>query len=434
MRHKHLLGMRTLVVALLLLMVGASALAEPVTIRFHYRGGGARSEVVEKWIEEFEKANPDIKVEWEVPSSGWQDKLLVSMAAGEAPDVVEFWGNFGQQLARNGWLLDLRPYVARDMTEDDIADFFPAAWEGTFVKFGPYAGQQYALPRYINTMVTYYNQTLFDQAGLESPNALDRRGEWTWETLEANARKLTRTNGNETVQWGFMTMTRNWERVAQFLWENGTDWFDPDNPTQFAGDSPEALEAMNWLYDMIWEDGIAYKDLDWNAFWNGQVAMADDGISVVFSRYDAAIQDGFDWDLAPRAKGPQGRIPWATDDGLGIWSGSKHPEEAWRFLRFITSQEGQEIMVEREGLAPVLRSATPAFIELDDRFNLNVFIESMMTASSGSAGRIPGNTDEVGSLLNKALRASLVNGEKPYDMAIQEVKSQIEAYSTQANN
>lgn len=313
------------------------------------------------------------------------------------------------------------------MTADDIADFFPAAWDGSFVRFGPKQGEQFALPRYINTMVTYYNKSLFDQAGLESPRELDRRGEWTWESMRANARKLTRTNASETVQWGYMTMTRGWDRVAQFLWENGTDWFDPANPTQFAGDSPEAMEAMNFLYEMIWEEGIAYRDLDWNLFWNGQVGMMDDGLSVIFSRHDSSIQGGFEWDVAPRPAGPEGRKPWATDDSLGIWAGSSHPEEAWRFLRFITSKQGQEIMVEREGLAPVLRSATPAFIGLDDRFNLNVFIDSMMTAQAGSATRIPGDIESIGSSLAQILRSSLVNNEKPYATAVQEAKPSIEA-------
>lgn len=420
-------GLAGLIVGLLLVVVAGAASAEPVTIRFHYRGGGARSEVVQAWIEEFERQNPDIKVEWEQPTSGWQDKLLVSMAAGTAPDVVEFWGSFAQQLGRNGWLLDLRPYVEKYMTDEDIADFFPAAWEGTFVQGGPRTGEQFALPRYINTMVTYYNKDLIEQSGLETPSQLYQRGEWTWEMLRENARKLSRTVEGEPVQWGYMTMTRHWERMAQFLWENGTDWFDSDNPTQFTGDSPEALEAMNFLYEMIWEEGIAYRDLDWNKFWNGEVAMQDDGIAVIFSRHDASIQDSFAWDIAPRPAGPNGAKPWATDDALGIWAGSAHPEEAWRFIQFITSTEGQEIMVNIEGLAPVRRSATPAFIALDDRFDLGVFIENMMTARTGAASRVPGDIDAIGSALAQVLRSSLVNNEKPYAVAIQEAKPNIEA-------
>lgn len=420
-------GVMGVALCLLLVVAAAAALAQTTTIRFHYRGGGARTEVVQAWIQEFERRNPDIKVEWEQPTGDWQDKLIVAMATGTAPDVVEFWGSFGQQLARNGWLLDLRPYVERDMTEEDIADFFPAAWEGTFVQHGPHAGEQFALPRYINTMVTYYNKTLIEQAGLETPTQLYRRGDWTWQTLRESSRKLTRTVEGETVQWGYMTMTRHWERMAQFLWENGTDWFDPADPTRFTGDSPEALEVMNFLYEMIWEEGIAYRDLDWNLFWNGQVAMQDDGIAVIFSRHDASIQDSFDWDIATRPAGPNGAVPWATDDSLGIWAGSQHPEAAWRFIQFITSTEGQEIMVRIEGLAPVRRSATPAFIALDDRFDLGVFIENMLTARSGAASRVPGDIDAIGSALAAVLRASLVNNEKPYAVAIEEAKPNIEA-------
>lgn len=91
MKRRVSVGIHAVLLVTLVLFVAASSMAEPVTIRFHYRGGGARTEVVEEWIAEFEKQNPDIKVEWEIPSGSWQDKLLVSMAAGSAPDVVEFW-------------------------------------------------------------------------------------------------------------------------------------------------------------------------------------------------------------------------------------------------------------------------------------------------------------------------------------------------------
>ncbi|HHW09164.1 MAG TPA: sugar ABC transporter substrate-binding protein [Firmicutes bacterium] len=414
--------------ALLLLSLSAGVLAaDPVTIRFYYRSGGTRPDVVRAWIAEFEAQNPDIHVEWEVAASGWQDKLVVAMAAETAPDVVEFWGNFAQQLARKGMLLDLRPYVARDFTEEDISDFFPASWQNVFVQYGEYKGEQYGLPRYINTMANYYNKTMLDNAGLESPRSLAQRGLWNWNTLEQMARKLTRRVDGQVVQRGFMTMTRGWDRMAQWLWEAGGDWFDPNNPTRFIGDQPEAMAALNFLHRNIWEDQIFLKDLDWNAFYNSQVAMTDDGLQVIFNNYDNAIQGKFDWDLTVRAEGPNGRKPWATDDALGIWRGSKHPEEAWRFLKFITSKQGQEIMIRYEGLPPVRRSAASAYLKLDSRFNLAAFVESMAYAQVGITNRVAGDVAAIGTEINNALRSSLVNNQVPPSTAMENVKRVVEA-------
>ncbi|HHT27717.1 MAG TPA: sugar ABC transporter substrate-binding protein [Firmicutes bacterium] len=411
----------------LILSLSVSALAaEPVTIRFFYRSGGTRPDVVRAWIAEFEAQNPDIRVEWEEAISGWQDKLLVSMAAGTAPDVVEFWGNFAQQLARKGFLLDLRDFVARDFTADDIRDFFPASWQNVFVQYGPHKGEQYGMPRYINTMVNYFNKTMLDNAALESPSQLAQRGQWNWETLEQMARKLTRRVDGQVVQRGFMTMTRGWDRMSQWLWEAGGDWFDPNDPTRFIGDQPEAMKAIDFLHKAIWEDQIFLNDLNWNAFYNSQVAMTDDGLQVIFNNYDKAILGKFDWDLTVRAEGPNGRKPWATDDALGIWKGSKYPEEAWRFLKFITSRQGQEIMIKYEGLPPVRRSAAAAYLELDRRFNLAAFVESMAYAQVGITNRVAGDVAAIGTELNNALRSSLVNNQVPPGNAIAQAKRAIE--------
>lgn len=397
------------------------------TIHFYYRSGGVRDQLVQAWIEAFEAQNPDVHVEWIPAVDAWQDKLLVEMAAGTAPDITEFWGDFGQKLAREGLLLDLRPYVERDMSPEEVADFFPALWETTFVQFGPRKGVQFSLPRYINTMVTYFNADAFAQAGLEDPMSLDRRGEWTWETMREAAIKLTRRDGSVVTRWGFMTTTSDWNRMAQWLWEAGGDWMDPEDPKRFIGDQPEAVSAIAFLHEMIWELGVARNNLSGTEFINGNAAMADDGIHAIFNNYEAGIAGSFDWNVAPRPKGPNGRKPWAVDDAFGIWSGTRHPDEAWRFLKFLASREGQEIMSTIEGLAPTRRSVAPVYLSQSDRLNLGVFVESMVDARVGVAARTAGDTVQVGQAINQALQESLVNNQRPYVQAAATAKAVIDS-------
>ena len=68
------------------------------------------------------------------------------MGGRAGPDVIEIWGDWAQDYARTGALLDLRPYVERDFTAADIADFFPSAWEAATVKHGPFAVRCSASP------------------------------------------------------------------------------------------------------------------------------------------------------------------------------------------------------------------------------------------------------------------------------------------------
>src|SRR5690606_13563793 len=48
-----------------------------------------------------------------------------------------------EQLRQKDLLLNLTPYMQRDFTEEEIADFYTAVWEASFTRFGRHAGEQY---------------------------------------------------------------------------------------------------------------------------------------------------------------------------------------------------------------------------------------------------------------------------------------------------
>lgn len=411
----------------LLLLASLAANTAPVTVRFYYRGGDLRDKQVEEWIAAFERQNPAIHVEWDMPGSDWDEKLLVAMGAGVAPDVTECWGDFAQYLARSGALLDLRPFVQRDMTRADIADFFPPSWETSILQFGANAGLQFAMPRYINTIVFYYNSDLFAQAGLETPDILDNRDAWTWDALRDAAKKLTRHDGGKVVQYGLTTDTNDWNRTSQYLWAAGGDWFDVGNPRRYTGDQSGARRGISFLYDMIWGDESTTSKRQWRQFAEGSVAMLDDGIHALFSRIQPQVGDRFSFNIARRPAGAHGRKPIIYDDSLAIWSGSKHPEEAWAFLKFVTSRAGQEIMMRHERLAPTRRSVAAAYVGLDPTLNLKAFVDNVAEARLPLATRVAGDTRRIGGEINGMLDRSLVKNQIPFDQAALAIRPVIEA-------
>ncbi|NLN29564.1 MAG: extracellular solute-binding protein, partial [Firmicutes bacterium] len=83
-------------------------------------------------------------------TADWIDRTYVQLAAGTAPDIMRTWGPFHVAWAEAGLLLDLSPFVERDLTPDDIADFFPTTWEGGQLQFGPKAGLRFGMPRHVN--------------------------------------------------------------------------------------------------------------------------------------------------------------------------------------------------------------------------------------------------------------------------------------------
>ncbi len=414
-----------------LLLFATSAFAQ-TTIVFQYRvNDQARQDVVNAWIAEFERQNPGIKVELLPAGSDYRERTLIQWASGTGPDVIELWGDWAQDYARAGTLLDLRPYVERDFTAEDIADFFPAAWEAATVRFGPSAGEIFRIPRYVITVVVYYNEELFQRAGLPTPMQYEAAGEWTFDTLRELARRLTIRNGDIVQQWGFTTDTDDYNRRTAWVRAFGGEWFDPNNPYNFTGDEGGAVEALSFLQEMIWVDGSTHPEYITDDFRAGTVAMAEDGIHAVLSRYDATIAGSFPWNIAPAPVGPNGRKAYTGDDGFAIWRNTPNAEAAWKFVKFLTSKEGQEINIAIEGLAPSRRSAFPAYQLLTDRYNLNVLLTNMADGGVPMLATVPGNIKAIADTLVAVLDRVMERNEVPYAQAIREVAETIETYARQ---
>lgn len=420
-----------LTVVLTLLCSLAASAQEPVTITFQYRSGEGRAEAVQAWIEEFEREHPHIKVEWLQPPSDYRERTLISWASGTGPDVIEIWGDWAQDYARAGVLMDLRRYVERDFTQEDIADFYPVAWNASFLQHGANAGIQFRIPRYIITLVYYFNAEHLAAAGLETPLALDARGEWTYEAVRELARRLTVFNGNEVRRYGFTTDTDAHRRLNTWMRAFGGDLFDPQSPTRFIGHEAPAVEAMTFLQEMIWQDQSTLPEFDPSRFYTGGVSLVEEGNHAVLSRFERNIQGSFEWNIAPAPVGRAGRKAYTGDDGFAIWKDTPHPEEAWEFVKFLTSRRGQEIAALNEGLAPVRRSATPLYLELAPHINLQAYMVNMGDAALPVSSLMVGDVAEIGRILDGILEMTMERNEKPYAQAIQEVVEQLNVLAQQ---
>jgi len=395
-----------------------------VTITLYYRADG----VAEKWIEEFEALYPHINVEFQArPGSGWEDQLLAQMISGTAPDVFEFWGAFGRQLEQRGLLLNLTPYVERDFTQEEIADFYPAVWESSFTRFGPRAGSQYRMPRYINVMVMYYNIDDFQEAGLMDPAQLDQLGEWTWEMFRQSARKLTvRDAAGEITRYGVSLGISSVPRMLNWIWGAGGDLLDPNDPTRFIGHQDEAKLGARFLQEMIWEEEIAAPVHSATYFLQGRVSMLDDGMSEAFRLYNNST-GLFDMDVIRRPAGPAGRWSYLVDDSFGIWSGTPHPEEAWLLVRFLVSRKGQEILIANSGLPPVRRSASQAYFDLVPGYNLRAFADAVVESRPTIYSRMTGDIAQIDSAFWELFNLSIRSNQYAYDVAVDMIRPRIEA-------
>lgn len=110
-------------------------------------------------IAAFVKENPTAEVEWvDVPWGEMETKILSSVAAKTAPDVVNLNPQFASKLAEKKALVDM----AATISETDKSSYFPNIWKANQLDTATFG-----LPWYVATDITIYNRSLFEKAGLD---------------------------------------------------------------------------------------------------------------------------------------------------------------------------------------------------------------------------------------------------------------------------
>lgn len=333
---------------LLVLTTALPAASAPVSLRWYLRWDQYRIDNVAIPIKEaFESQYPNIKLEIENAGNSLKDyweKLQTMVAGGVAPDILYPATHNAFALAMAGELLDLSPYIQRDKVSmgeylNGIIDLY--TWRN----------EVYALPVDWARQAMFYNEDMFNAAGLPAPAA-----DWTWDEFLGVSRRLTRDNDGDGVndQYAIRDFKSFWPLVAWSF--TGTSLYDDARfPTHTRIDSPEVIRAIQFVGDLFNEYKVMpmasgdYKE----AFAGGLAAMEIKHHGAI----PAYLQlPGFTWDLAPL---PRGTISVNRVDGSGfsINKRTAHPNEAWLFVRFLAAPDGMGIrkLVELQQNAPIVK-------------------------------------------------------------------------------
>jgi len=296
-------------------------------------------------IYEFERLNPDIRVECvEGPASTDEREALYAASfqaqGGVSYDVLQMDIIWVPRFASQGWL---RP----------LDDFFRLAEQGQFlpgdIVGSRYRGRIYRVPVQSDGGLLYYRKDLLKEAGIEPPR--------TFQELSEAAARLQKP----PLLWGYVFQGKPYEGlVCNFLeavWGQGGVFLGPDNEVRI--DGRPAVAALEWMRALV-RDGLAPAEV---LSFDEEDArrMFQDGRAVFMRNWPYA------WSLlhedrssvkgrvgvVPMVRGP-GRGPCAALGGwgFGISAASKHPEAAWRFIQFVASPEGQKIAYMTGGIVP----------------------------------------------------------------------------------
>lgn len=332
---------------------------------------------LEKWrgiADDFMDENPDIRIKLLQFPGNYIEKISSMFAAGLPPDVI-FIGQKTAEFASRDALLDLTPYMERDKKKIDIFDIYPQLLENC-----QYKERYYGLPVNAAADVIFYNKNLFDKAGLEYPDE-----NLTYEILAEIAPKLTKdTDGNGRIDQYGLYIPWNWWWVLGHVLKCGGDIFDSDL-TKCLLDRPENMEAIGYYSDLIKKYKVSPSPVDIETQNDAQFFMGGK-IAMLFGHYCLAqffkdIKD-FSWDIAPvPIKGGKGRISYGGMNWLIIAKNTKHPEEAWRVMKYITGREGQEYFLKGRFDLPVRKSAGKLILTVVDYpEHRETFIDSLSYA------------------------------------------------------
>lgn len=316
--------------------VAALGLVSPAlaqsTISFGYWGDPPELPPFEEIVSKYQAAHPDVKIEIQhAPWSGYFTRLDAQLAAGAGPDV--FFITNVPSYASRGALAPLDDLIKQ--SNFPIDQYVPSS-----LLTHSYEGKLYSIPRDSAPSALYYNSDAFDAAGVAYPNA-----DWKWADLRDAAIKLTTNEGGRITRYGLALESNDW---ATWVQQNGGKVFDdPLKPTTFLLAEPAAVEAIQYIGDLINKDKVTPNFLEAEQaggtaqlFSSGQAAM----VITNPSRLGTFADVPFKWAVANLPAGPTGIHSNRTGGaGFAINANSKNPEAAWAFLQYLAGPEGQSI-------------------------------------------------------------------------------------------
>ncbi|MEK3945792.1 ABC transporter substrate-binding protein [Paenibacillus odorifer] len=331
--------------------------AETVTIT-HYTIDSEDRTFVEKLIPDFEKQHPNIKVKVEkAPYEQFDSKLQTLIAGGKSPDVTSHWGYGGfAEYYNKGMLFDMTDLMKEDgFKAEDYS--IPENLMGIYkVK-----DHTYGIPVNMYVTLMLYNKDMFDAAKLTYPTSDYEDKSWTFEKMVDEAKQMTLVSDDiAKTQYGVdFTWSERDMRPLYFGAEPYSEdtWTNGGVPSETYFDSPEVIAAYNKLFDLVFKDKVSPSS-EWSKSVAGQ-----NGDPFVAGKIGMSI--GGSWNLAGANDFPfkigVAAVPWGGNekvrstlyvDPLLILKDSKHPKEAFEWIKYLITSEVQEKSIELSGGNP----------------------------------------------------------------------------------
>ena len=369
-----------------------------VTLNIWWASQNQFKEPLLEAIKEFEEANPNIIIEPEwMPNFDYYDKYKIALTGNQAPDIVKIDHVFVQSLGYNDQVYDLSQFEA-----DKIKDkFISSTWEANM-----YNEHVYALPFDANTLALMYNKDLLSKAGVKPPATLE-------ELIKSS--QAVSALGEEGVygytipfdpgKSGFLSY-----QFISWIARNGGSILN-DDWSKATLNEPEVINALKQLKSLVDTKAAPANVFMENEFYAGKIGMLEMGPWHVPTITNPNAPANFG--IVPVVSLKDGIDTYAP---LGLYSlsiskTSKHPEEAYKFIEFLATNEKMQIAYSKAtNLMPTLKDAYT-----DEFYNNDVwkiFIEQLEKTVSRPGSPAWPQIDEA---INIAIQEVLTGTKIPED-------------------
>jgi len=314
---------KILILATLLCLCGQGSSA--VTINWwHFWTDSEIKPVIEAMVDEFEASHPDIDVKLtDLTWSNGHEKIVIALASGTGPDVLELGSDWIAQFAESGHLADVSDHVVADSAERQ-------GWSLT-----TYNGQIYAQPWFLGTRVLFANRTLLTKAGYDETFVPVSQEQFREAVYRIDSL------GKDIYGWGSNTAEKHrlYKKFLPFFWSAGAQVFSDDGQLCVLS-SMQAIEALRFYKEL--HDSCGYvanqRGIE-DAFLAGKIGFILSG-DWLLKRIE---KENRDIDLVSTLF-PGEQFPGQSFLGgefLAVNAASDASQAALEFIDFITSPENQ---------------------------------------------------------------------------------------------
>ena len=331
---------------------------------------GFEGKAIEKLVDKFNKTHSDIKVKI-LTISEPRKKTLLSIIGGTPPDVISSIAAWVPELASRGAIVPLDEYCKENMISENI--FVPVYW-----KMLNLYGHTWALPTTPTATALYWNKNLFKEAGL-NPEVPPK----TFKELETFSERLTKKDKNgKIIRIGFLPSWPSWA-FGLYGVIFGGKWGEPDGKS-ITANNPKNIEAWNWAQSFIkklggkniqtFQEEFGNYQGPNNPFYTGKIALEVNGVWE--GNFIPRFAPDLKWAVAPMPSKDGKLITIVDTDCILIPKGSKHPKEAFEFIKWLMKPENlEELCIAQGKFSPLIYSDREDFIKEHPHPYIKVFID-----------------------------------------------------------